>query len=294
MAKLDLGIIQDAVLFPFRHPFAVLRLGLVPILIFLTATQVLISHLILFASEMTSSSWIAAGLSTVLLLLVYPVLTAAFAVGICRLILKGETPRWTVLGLGRNERAHAGVVLLLLLLTVALQTVFAGVGWIAAIVHDAGFGFRALIGLGFAVVSAALFALAFWVYMRLALTLPHAAMSGERSLRTSWNAMDGHFWRFAAALLIVSGLGAMLSLLLMAPIMIAGALATEVLAPDYGPWFLTVRMIMLMPVTLLILSMLIALIAYAYRDLVARDSEPHRGEGIKAVDEWRGAAISHG
>lgn len=294
MAKLGLGIVQDAVMFPFRNPFAVLRLGLFPILIFLTAAQIGISHLILFASEMTSSGLGAAALSTVLLLLVYPLATAAFGVGISRLIVRGEAPRWAVLRLGRHERAHAATVLLLLLLTVAVQAGFAGLGWIAELAHDAGFGLARLTGLAFAAVSVAAFAAAFWIYMRLALALPHAAVAGERSLKACWNALDGNFWRFVAALVIVAGLGALASLLLMAPLMVAGALATDVLAPDYGPWFLTVRTILLMPVTLLILSMLIALLAYAYRDLVARGGVPHEEESAKGIDDLRGAAISHG
>lgn len=294
MARLDLGIIQDAFMFPFRNPLAVLRLGLFPVLIVLTAAHVAIYLLILFASEMTSSGLVVSGLWTLLLLLVYPLVISGFAAGVCRLIVKGEAPGWSVPQLGRRERPCAAALLVFLLLTVGAQALFAGIGWIGEVVHEAEGRFAALTGLAFAALSAAAFLAALCVCLRLVLILPHAAVTGEVSLKTSWDALDGNFWRFAAAIVILSGLGAVFSLLLMAPIMIGGALASDVLAPDYGPWFLTVRMIMLMPVTLLMLSMLLSLAAYAYRDLVPRDSAPHEGNAAKSVDEWRGAAISHG
>jgi hypothetical protein len=297
MTKLDLGVIEDAFMFPFRNAGAVLRLGVFPVLIILTAAYVLFSLALPLTDELPIPPRMTAALLVLPMLLVSVIAVSIPAVGIYRLILRDERPGWVIFRLGRYERAHVKGMLLFLLLTFAAQFLFTGINRLAELAHTAGFGFGPVIGLAFVTLSVAALAATLLVFIRLVLALPHAAVAGELSLNAPLNAVDCNLRRFAAAFLILNGIAAATSFLIAAPIMILGASSTRVLAPDYGPWFLTVRAIMLMPMLLLILAMLVALLAYAYMQLAegrgAAAPCERESDGRKSVDEWSRAAISH-
>jgi hypothetical protein len=298
MTKLDLGIIQDAFMFPFRNFGAVLRLGMFPVLILLTAAHILFSLSLPLAAELPIPRRLTAALIMLPMLLVHMIAVSIPAVGIYRLILRDEKPGWVIFRLGRYERAHVMGMLLFLCLAVTAQILFTAINRLAELAHSAGLGFAPVVGLAFVALSVAALVASLLVFIRLVLALPHAAVAGELSLNAPLNAVDCNLRRFAAAFLILNGIAAVTSFIVVAPIMALGASSTQILvAPDYGPWFLTVRAIMLMPALLLILAMLVALLAYAYKQLAeGRGAEARHGlesDGRKSVDEWSRAAISH-
>jgi hypothetical protein len=268
MVKLDLSVIQDAFTFPFRRAGAVLRLGLFPVLILLTAAHVLFSLSLPFADELPIPPRLTAALYTVPMLLAGLVATSIPAVGIYRLILRGEEPGWVIFRLGRYERAHVMAMGMFLLLAVLAQFLFTGISWLAELAHAARFGFAPVIGIAFAVLSVAVLAASLLVFMRLVLALPHAAVTGELSLNAPLNAVDCNLRRFASAFVLVTGIAAVSCVMIAVPVMILGMFAGNAVAPDYGPWFFPLRTMLLMPALLLILTMLSALMAYAYSTLV--------------------------
>lgn len=297
MAKLDLGIIQDAFTFPFRRAGAVLRLGLFPVLILLTAAHVLFSLSLPFADELLIPPRLTAALYMAPMLLVCLVAASIPAVGIYRLILRDEEPGWVIFRLGRYERAHVMGMLLFLLLTLAAQFLFTGISWLAELAHASRFGFAPVIGIAYAVLSVAVLAAALLVFMRLVLALPHAAVTGELSLNAPLNAVDCNLRRFVFAFLILTGIAAASCIMIAVPVMILAIFAGDTVAPDYGPWFLPVRTMMLAPALLLILAMVAALLSSAYKQLAegrgTSASDGAESRARKSIDEWPPAAISH-
>lgn len=296
MNSLSIGIFKRAFMFPFRNPGAVLRIGLFPALITLAVIYILFSSVVPQFSggapedemrQLTETMrWIGIPIQ-----ILYVVIVSIFAVGIHRLIVRDEYPGWTIFRFGRYELAYAAMLLFFFVLYLVQQYAFLGVAWALGMVPASLLEpyptdpqavlatYRQvmtpqLIGLLVVVV-----AISVWINVRLALAFAHAAVTGQLSLSASWNAMRGNFWRFVVAFLI-------LAVIVIIVYFVAGTLltlaGTFLWIAVYGPpeppadpmpidsmlnTMFWVYVIMI-PVMGFFAAMFIALLSYAYKQLV--------------------------
>ncbi len=228
--RLPLNIPLRAVAFVWTNFGAVIRIGLIPLIV-LVAAQ--IGFTIYFqpatvlagAQRVVEPNWEV----TIIWSLIGTVLGAIFAVGIHRFAIMGESRSgFFYFRLQREELIYilAGLIIL-------FSNLF--VFWaIASFVY---FGFQhAIYGIqnnANAVLETALptaiiltIILLSWPVIRLALIFPHAAIAGELNFSLSWHAMKGHFWRFIANILILI----LLILLIYAGIVLVAGLLAAALA----------------------------------------------------------------
>jgi hypothetical protein len=296
MNSLSIGIFKRAFMFPFRNLGAVLRIGLFPALITLAVIYILFAGIIpQFAGGtpedqmrqlMETMRWISIPLQ-----ILYIVVVSIFAVGIHRLIVRDEYPGWTIFRFGRYELAYAAMLLFLFVLYLVQQYAFLGTAWALGMI-PASFlepypadpsavmaSYRevvtpALIGLLVAFVAVSL-----WINVRLALAFAHAAVTGQLSLSASWNAMRGNFWRFVAAFVILAVLVVIVYFVAGIVLTLAGTFAwMAVYGPPEPPadpmptqnmlntmfWIYVITV----PVMGFFSAMFIALLSYAYKQLV--------------------------
>lgn len=296
MSTLSIGLFKRAFMFPFRNFGALLRIGLFPALIALAVIYVLFSGVVPQFSGgtpeeemrqlMQTMQWIGIPLQ-----ILYIVIVSVFAVGIHRLIVRDEYPRWTIFRFGRYELSYAAMLLFFFVLYLVQQYAFLGTAWALGMIPASllepypadpeavmatyrQVATPALIGLLIAFIAVSI-----WINVRLALTLAHAAVSGQLSLSASWNAMRGNVWRFIAAFVI-------LTIIVIIVYFVAGTLLTiagaAIWIGVYGPpeppadpmpissllntlfW----TYVIMIPVMGFFSAMFIALISYAYKQLV--------------------------
>lgn len=301
--------VKRAARFPFANIGTLIKLGLVPALLALGVNYVAMRALWPQDAQFTSieeMQRIVASLHLAMLpgSVAYGVVAAIFAVGIHRFIIRGEEPGWVLLRFGRYEIAYAAVAILLLLASMGAQFAVYFVGWATGVLPGDMPGFGAALmpwalevapprefptGLGTLFLVLILFGT--WLYVRLLLTFPHAAVTGRIDLGVSWRAVKGNVWRIIAAFLLVSVLNVLIFLLVGFPLAMLqawllvppmsqnpGALSFDALGIS---WF-WMGAIML-PFYGLGVGMIIALMSYSYRDLVEEDASPQGGAALAAA-----------
>lgn len=303
MAALNIGIFKRAFMFPFRNFGALLRIGMIPALIVLAVIYVIFASIAPHLSVPTTPeddmrrlmqvmSWV-----TIPLQILYVVIASIFAVGIHRLIIRGEYPSWVIFRFGRYELAYAAMLVFFILLYVVEQYAFLGTGWALGMIpaqllkpypdnpQAMMTAYRQIMTPELLVLLLAAGAVSLWINVRLSLSLAHAAVTGELSLALSWRAMRGNFWRLAIASLILFVIVAITYFVVGTLVAIAG---TAIWIAAYGPpqppepnasfssaldtmfWVYVV----LVPVMGFFASMFIALLSYAYKELVEqRDAD---------------------
>ena len=182
------NVVCDAIDFAVDNFNALMRLGLVPML-----GAFLLSHL---------AALVYSGL--VINQILYGVAGVIFAVGIHRMIIGDENPNWILFRFRRQELAYTGLVLLCILLAgfgMYLKQSFTSLFGSTTDTLIYGIRFKAPLTPALVVLGGSSAALAIWVFLKLVLVFPHAAITGEISLGQSWNATTGNFWRLLKSLL---------------------------------------------------------------------------------------------
>ncbi len=299
MATLEIGIFKRAFSFPFRNFSALLRLALIPGLIALLLSYLIVSPIVSQIGSLTEEKDLQKFIDDfvrigIVLRIIFGVVLVILAVGIHRLIVMGEYPNWVILRFGRYELAYAAMLLFFVMLYLAEQYLFLGVAWALGLIPavllspfpsisdmqslaEAQQQFMSPIVV---ILFIPYLLVVLWINVRLALTLAHAAVTGELSLTTSWEAMRGNFWRLIAAIILLALVAVLVYFVLGTIVtLVAGGLlvgfgehAPQIAAPSpgpHGPLMLGFAFFaLMMPVYGLLLAMFIALLSYAYKELV--------------------------
>ena len=276
--KIPMDLAIKAVVFPFSNILGIIRLGLVPTLI--ASGVIYAAYRVIGPIEWPMQSLEELGQRRQFLLPLSALLAVCFAivgtlvaVGIHRLILHGERPAWTVIRIRKYELAYGAIVLTILAATYALGV--AGryvIGFptprdFAVIDSNLGaFGAYARL-VAVAIIGGGL---SLWVYVKLILVFPHAALTGEISASRSWAAMRGNFWPFVAALLLLQFISFPINLVYFLGIQIPliGLLEGGRAGTSDPISTLLVFSLASIPARALMFSMFIALVSYVYKHLV--------------------------
>ncbi len=297
--KLRIGRVKDGLLFPFKNILALLRLGLFPTLIAGVLSCAIVTGYPVETVDLQDDAAAERFVSSLLPLfivisLLFTIAMSIYAVGIHRLIIRGEPADWVVLRFGRYELAYLGVLLLFYAASVAEESVLEFIGQQAL----GGTGFPGRPGpagldasvLGvvgqpvtMVLLSLALIGVLIWVHLRLALMFPHAAVEGSIAPLISWHAMAGNSLRLLGALILLCLAGLVLWIVLGSTALVAlvGLLPTEG-ARSSGEVLKTMSLIGLAiaPVIAILLAVPIAVMSYVYKDLVEdslQDAQPGIG-----------------
>jgi hypothetical protein len=279
--KIHMDLVIKAVIFPFNNILGIIRLGLVPTLI--ASGVIYAAYRAIGPIKWPTQSIGELGQLTQVLLPLSALLSfcsaivgTLVAVGIHRLILHGERPAWTVIRIRKYELAYGAIVLTILAAAYALDAAgrfifgFPKPGDLAVIASklDAP-GTRALIA-AVAMIGGGLF---LWIYVRLILVFPHAALTGEISARKAWAAMRGNFWRFVGASLLLGLISLPIHMVYLwgihLPLIhwLEGGRVGIGNTSDPISTMLVFGLISI-PVRGLVVSMFIALVSYVYKHLV--------------------------
>lgn len=274
--KIHMNIVTKAVLFPFENLLGIIRLGLLPTLIATAVVYAVYRYTDPINWPPRSVQEIGQLTRSLLPLRVIASLSTIFvgtlvAVGIHRLILRGERLDWTVIRFRKYELAYVSIPLTLLaasyivpfisrLLGAPDVTGFNGISYLYSgwYVHLAVFIFIVLW---------------LWIYIRLALVFPHAAVTGEISFGKSWTAMKGNFWRFIGAVVLLGIIMIPVSVLFSSMFPALLTLGWKGGGANTGGAFdpighMLVLTLLMVPLNGVLLSMFVALISYIYKDLV--------------------------
>jgi hypothetical protein len=263
MAKLDIGISTKAISFPFRKFGTLLGLGLIPALI--TVGAIFIAFAIFSQlSKMPPTMWFLGLVLSVSISVVYLMLVSIFAVGIHRLIVRGEKPGVVIFRFGRYELVYAAVVVFFILASTIVEEALGritsayagGPSWLLRDMWVQLGVSPIIVKYGLAVLYGVVLFVVIWISVRLGLALPHAAVAGRFSLRQSWEATRGNFWRLVATYLVLL----IVSLLIYIPFFFF----FFIMQTPPGFTFMPI----MIATMVLVYTMFIALLSYAYQELV--------------------------
>lgn len=264
--KLSLDALWQAVSFPFKNAMAVVRLGLLP---------VLISALILYTASLMAPLIGGRSLLHIIRLMLDLVVASVVAVGIHRLILRTEQPEWTILRYRNYEIAYGATVLIFAGMTVAVRGVIQSlaaspverglieslgrlIGWISPQLY-----IQLLVkGLspGLVAIVVLLIGAVIWPTVRLALVFPHAAVTGQLSFSESWAMTRGNVWRLIGLIVLLA--------IIVCLIMALGLVITSTFFALNGPLGFVIFSLLDLVLGGLQFSMFVALISYIYKDLI--------------------------
>lgn len=264
--KLSLDALWQAVSFPFKNAIAVVRLGLLP---------VLISAVILYTASLMAPLIGGRSLLHIIRLMLDLVVASVVAVGIHRLILRTEQPEWTILRYRNYEIAYGATVLIFAGMTVAVRGVIQSlaaspverglieslgrlIGWISPQLY-----IQLLVkGLspGLVAIVVLLIGAVIWPTVRLALVFPHAAVTGQLSFSESWAMTRGNVWRLIGLIVLLA--------IIVCLIMALGLVITSTFFALNGPLGFVIFSLLDLVLGGLQFSMFVALISYIYKDLI--------------------------
>lgn len=264
--KLSLDALWQAVSFPFKNAMAVVRLGLLP---------VLISAVILYTASLMAPLIGGRSLLHIIRLMLDLVVASVVAVGIHRLILRTEQPEWTILRYRNYEIAYGATVLIFAGMTVAVRGVIQSlaaspverglieslgrlIGWISPQLY-----IQLLVkGLspGLVAIVVLLIGAVIWPTVRLALVFPHAAVTGQLSFSESWAMTRGNVWRLIGLIVLLA--------IIVCLIMALGLVITSTFFALNGPLGFVIFSLLDLVLGGLQFSMFVALISYIYKDLI--------------------------
>lgn len=214
--KLRAGIVARAITFPFQNFAVLIKLGLVPALLSQAVYYAALRFQLYSFTPPTTFQEIkqyfiesipVISLSVIAELL----LTTIVAVGIHRYIIRGEYPGWIIFRLRRFELAY---VALLFLFSVAFLAEYIAAlelaGWHPLAFFSSENDIKRLTrffsprNYALEALAVLLVLAAIAIHAMLALTMPHAAVTGRISPRASWNALKGNFWRFMTEIALLA------------------------------------------------------------------------------------------
>lgn len=257
-------------MFPFQNIGAVIKLGLFP---FLFSIIIIIAVFAYFAAGTTDMQGpdaiqkLKRALWPVQLItqLVIIVFGSMFAVGIHRYIVLGQPASWTFFRFRKYELFYILVNIVIIALMIAFSVaIFFALYKIIPI--DLAFSPNKPPSIPAIIILVALWLFYIWIYVKLMLALPNAAITGRLSLVTSWRALSGNFWRFFGYAIVIS-------LTYIVPYMILIMFLTA-FSKAFSPSPLT--LLLFLPAILLIVFYGVSLLAYlsfVYRQLIAKPAQ---------------------
>jgi hypothetical protein len=287
--------VKRAVVFPFANLGALIRIGLMPALLSFAVSYAGARALWPQNVQLTTPQDVTQLLGQLQIAALPGSIADGFvlvilAVGIHRLIIKDERPGWILVRFGRYELAYALSLLILAggWLAILLPLSFGGflpaympapggfAGPGAVLDDSAGLAF-----LAFVIALLILIPLTIWLSIRLTLAFPHAAVTGRLGLGVAWQAAKGNFWRLVGAFvltLLVIFLIDVPALLLLSPLVdtLLGStkLSATPFAFDEMGWDWLLLEAFMMPVHGITTAMMVAMMSYAYRELVEHSPVP--------------------
>lgn len=272
-ARLRIERAIDATIFVLKNIPTLLRLGLFPTLIALA-----ISFCVVIAvpaqvidrskpgetTRVMESLWLVSWTPSIL----FALAGAIFMVGIHRFILRGEKPGWVIARFGRYELALIGAIALVCAMLYAVTYVFAAPMELIELIETSPS--QVLLSNAIALIVVVILV---WLYARLLLLTPHAAVTGHISPMVSWRAMAGNVWSAVIAW-VVLGLGEIVVALIPG---LLGLLFMKFLLPVSDLGIADSRGMLLLelyettaklPAYGAVIAVNAAFLSYAYKDLV--------------------------
>lgn len=296
--KIKFSNAWEAMLFPFTNLLGLLRLSLLPTLI---ATAIVFGAYLLLAPDLSLQISTPEDMDRftraifplmILAWLLYVVVAIIMAVGIHRLILRGERMGWTLLRVRGYELAYAAAAGLFFAAAIAEQYIFVFIGQLFGIVFPAPGGGTSIaeqqeflnqvkdLPVAFMVAGVLIGLALIWVHVRLALVFPHAAVTGRISLSASWTAMRGNVWRFLLAavmtaimtmflyLVIVLALGLLGGVVAMVVISLGGGAPAQIQTETGAMAIVVFPLIFGLLSNWLAIAVVVAFVSFAYKDLI--------------------------
>lgn len=170
--KLRARVSDDAIIFTAGHVPALIRLGLMPLL------------WAFLGSNLAALGYSGAVVSQIL----YTLAGVIFAVGVHRMIIRDENPKWVFFRFGRGEVAYTGVVLLYILVASSAKLVGQGLTALLGSATDTvshGTRYQAPLTPALIIVGGPASIAFLWALLRSILVFPHTARSRAKSRWTS-------------------------------------------------------------------------------------------------------------
>jgi hypothetical protein len=311
--KLRIGTIWRAASFPFTNIVPLFKLSFFPLLI---AAAVIYAGVQLFqpeniplntpeaAAQFMGSMWKLWAVSSILMWSV----AAVMGVGIHRLIILGERPGWSIAPLSRHERSYLLLFVIMTAISLILHIIL--IALLAVTTPGIGLsgGIEALtnpmIMLRFfqpdmpvaPQVAVSLLMIVFmWLYLRLSLMFPHAAVTATIAPGVSWRATKGNLWRLILAILLLS----VVVLLIVMVLAFVGGFTFAAIVDAMGGMQprqagqalqsadifrqMLISLAIGIPIAGLMFASFAAFISHAYRQLVSGETEPAEEEPLGAV-----------
>lgn len=305
--KLRLSIFFKAIAFPFRNSLTLMKLGFFPALI-----AIAIGYAAEAAYPMDAVSQLSPGSMRNLTVsaisnIALTIAGIIFAVGIHRLIIAGEPARWTIVRFGSAEFAYSLVVLFFFILCVVeyfslafalwafdgLPEAALSSGWLTP--EDPSFlGYLTVLLFAASqftpevrvAIWVGIFLVTIWIWARLALMFPHAAITGQMSGGVSWTSMRGNFWRLVIICMVLALIVATIYLLILTPLFVGWFGSFTPTSPPSEPDLTFSDWGILIGITqtfldAIALAMFVALFSYAYKNLVIGENEASGADPVR-------------
>jgi hypothetical protein len=260
---------RAAISFPFENIVAVIKLGLFPFLLSIVAITAVF---ILFAPNMAdlqgpdalerfAGAFVPIQILSQLIIIVF---ASIFAVGIHRHIVLGQPASWIFFRFRKYELFYilTTIVIFGIMLALFLAVFFLLPAFAPALAPGPEGG----IPIAVTLIFVAVWVIYIWLYVKLILALPNAAVTGRISLARSWNALRGNFWRFIGYSLVI-----LLSYFV--PILLLSLIATGLLQAQSGAFVAVVLNLVIMVISIFLGVSFLAYLSYVYRQLVAQPAQ---------------------
>jgi hypothetical protein len=258
---------KAAIVFPFENIGAVIKLGLFPVIfaliIIFTAFAAMVPSAINVQSpqdlEQLQLSLIPAQIIMQLTIIIFG---SIFAVGVHRFIILRTPPAWTFFRFRKYELYY--ILANIVIVVVLILTYFASYLVLYYLLSvDLAYNPDTPPSPALLIVLFLLFGLYMWIYSKLILALPNAAITGHLSLATSWHALKGNFWRFVGFGIVIILAYMLLYLILIILVMVLLA----IIPSQIFAILLNLALMFLFP---LAGTAFVAYLSFVYKQLVAQ------------------------
>lgn len=273
-SKITFDQAKAAIAFPFENITAVIKLGLFPFLLSIVA---IVAIFLIFMPNMADLQGPDAlermgrvlVPMQILIQLVIIVFASMFAVGIHRHIVLGQQASWIFFRFRKYELFYILTTIVIFGIMFAL---FVAVFFLLpAFAPSLAPGTEGDVSIPLILILVAVWAFFIWLYVKLILALPNAAITGRISLARSWNALRGNVWRFIGFSLVI-----LLSYFV--PMLFLSMIGTGLLQAQAFPFVIGALNMVLMFISLLMGVSFLAFLSYVYRQLVAKPAQEAWGQ----------------
>jgi hypothetical protein len=201
--KITFDQAKEAIAFPFQNIGAVIKLGLFPFLLAVVAIFTIFvdfapGNIDVQAPDAIPQLERAPLPDQLLTQLIVIILGSIFAVGIHRHIVLGQPASWVFFRFRKYELFYIliSIVILALMSAFFWAVFFLLTNFASELAFLPGKSLAILIFIADWVIY-------IWLYVKLILALPNAAITGRISLATSWHALRGNVWQFIGYTLVI-------------------------------------------------------------------------------------------